>query len=59
MKPQLSNSVDVATTLGMIHKSVRSPGGIHIVRNRMLYARAPLNARGKVTFGLRQIRKQK
>lgn len=34
-----------------------SPGSITFVRNRMLYARAALNAKGKVTFGLRHIRK--
>ena len=33
-----------------------SPGSIAFVRNRMLYARAALNARGNVQFGLRHIR---
>ncbi|RYP70145.1 hypothetical protein DL771_005657 [Monosporascus sp. 5C6A] len=35
--------------------SVKSPSDIVFVRNRMLYARAALNARGLVHFGLRHI----
>lgn len=35
----------------------RRPAEILFVRNRMLYARAALNARGLVHFGLRHIRK--
>ena len=34
----------------------KSPAAIIFVRNRMFYARAALNAKGKVTFGLRHIR---
>ena len=34
----------------------KSPGAITFVRNRMFYARGALNAKGKVTFGLRHIR---
>jgi hypothetical protein len=34
-----------------------SPGSITFVRNRMLYARAALNAKGEVRYGLRHIRK--
>lgn len=34
----------------------RKPTEIHFVRSRMLYARATLNARGLVHFGLRHIR---
>lgn len=37
--------------------SVRGPSEISLVRSRMLYARAALNARGLVHFGLRHIRK--
>lgn len=33
-----------------------TPGDILFVRNRMLYARAALNAKGTVRFGLRHIR---
>ncbi|KAL9002381.1 MAG: hypothetical protein Q9188_004680 [Gyalolechia gomerana] len=33
----------------------RSPSAISFVRNRMFYARAALNAKGKVRFGLRHI----
>lgn len=36
---------------------VRKPGAISFVRNRMLYARAALNAKGGVRFGMRHIRK--
>ena len=35
----------------------RAPNEITFVRNRMLYARAALNAYGRVRFGLRHIRK--
>lgn len=35
----------------------RPPSDISFVRNRMLYARAALSARGLVHFGLRHIRK--
>lgn len=35
----------------------RKPTDIIFVRSRMLYARAALNARGLVNFGLRHIRK--
>jgi telomerase reverse transcriptase len=36
---------------------VRGPSEVSLVRSRMLYARAALNARGLVHFGLRHIRK--
>ncbi|KAI4287710.1 MAG: hypothetical protein L6R35_003030 [Caloplaca aegaea] len=35
--------------------SIRSPSAINFVRNRMFYARAALNAKGRVRFGLRHI----
>jgi telomerase reverse transcriptase len=35
----------------------RRPAEITLARNRMLYARATLNAKGNVTFGLRHIRR--
>lgn len=34
----------------------RQPNAITFVRNRMLYARAALNAKGGVRFGMRHIR---
>lgn len=37
-------------------QSSDSPGTILFVRNRMFYARAALNAKGKVRFGLCHIR---
>jgi telomerase reverse transcriptase len=43
--------------ISTISASVRTPGNIVFVRNRMLYARAALNAQGGVSFGLRHIRK--
>ncbi len=36
--------------------SPKSPAAISFVRNRMFYARAALNAKGRVTFSLRHIR---
>lgn len=38
------------------HKEPRLPSNINFVRNRMMYARAALNAQGGVRFGLRHIR---
>jgi hypothetical protein len=35
---------------------VNTPARITFVRNRMLYARAALNAKGTIRFGLRHIR---
>lgn len=36
----------------------RRPEDIRFVRNRVLYARAALNAKGEVAFGLRHIRER-
>lgn len=50
------------TNLGASKKPVnsistdRSPGAIVFVRSRMLYAKAALNAKGGVRFGMRHIR---
>jgi telomerase reverse transcriptase len=41
----------------MASGALRTPSNIVFVRNRMLYARAALNAQGSVTFGLRHIRR--
>ena len=38
-------------------ETVNSSSAISFVRNRMFYARAALNTKGRVTFGLRHIRK--
>ena len=38
-------------------KALKSSAAIIFVRNRMFYARAALNAKGKVQFGLRHIRR--
>jgi hypothetical protein len=43
--------------ISTVSASVRTPGNIVFVRNRMLYARAALNAQGGVSFGLRHIRR--
>lgn len=37
-------------------KMVNTPARITFVRNRMLYARAAVNAKGTIKFGLRHIR---
>ena len=37
-------------------ETVNSSSAINFVRNRMFYARAALNTKGRVTFGLRHIR---
>jgi hypothetical protein len=34
----------------------KTPGAITFVRNRMLYAKAALNAKGGIRFGMRHIR---
>ena len=36
---------------------IKKPGAITFVRSRMLYARATMNAKGGVRFGMRHIRK--
>jgi hypothetical protein len=38
---------------------IRKPNTISFVRNRMMYARAAVNAKGGVRFGMRHIREQK
>ncbi len=48
---ETSTTPDVATTNAELR-----PSEISFVRSRMLYARAALNARGLVHFGLRHIR---
>lgn len=54
-KQQQMPSRSLPTQAGNSPKN--SPATISFVRNRMFYARAALNAKGKVTFGLRHIRK--
>jgi len=39
-----------------VTSEIRKPSTIKFVRSRMLYARAALNAKGGVRFGLRHIR---
>jgi len=46
----------VSGAIGSPHLHCRSPVAITFVRHRMFYARAALNAKAKVTFGLRHIR---
>jgi hypothetical protein len=38
------------------HSDTKGPGAITFVRSRMLYAKAALNAKGGVRFGMRHIR---
>ena len=54
---QVSRTAQPSRTRNTLCKSTRSPAAIYIVRNRMFFARAALNAKGKITFGLRHIRK--
>ena len=57
---QLSGVGDKVAVSGKLPTTVlRAPGSITFVRNRMLYAKASLNARGRVRFGLRHIREWK
>lgn len=55
-KQQRVPSRSLPTQAGNLPKN--SLATISFVRNRMFYARAALNAKGKVTFGLRHIRKR-
>ena len=55
--PRLSRVTEATLSASTQQRAVRTLGTIHIVRNRMFYARAALNASGRVTFGLRHIRK--
>ena len=43
---------------GNSKSAIKSPSSITFVRNRMFYARAALNAKAKVRFGLRHIRRK-
>jgi telomerase reverse transcriptase len=57
-----SITVEAAKTSRLASKAAgqraveRRPTEITLARNRMLYARAALNAKGNITFGLRHIR---
>jgi telomerase reverse transcriptase len=50
MKP----TVDASSQVG---GGDRTPGHINFVRSRLLYARAALNAKGRVRFGLPHVRR--
>ena len=52
-KPDFYNT---STSCHVPQSTLKSPAAIDFVRNRMFYARAALNAKGKVTFGFRHIR---
>ena len=52
-RPERSNTSTICHVPRSAHKT---PAAITFVRNRMFYARAALNAKGRVTFGLRHIR---
>jgi hypothetical protein len=61
-EPQKSNTANVSADQEAVDKPSRikserkTPGAITFVRSRMLYAKAALNAKGGVRFGLRHIR---
>ena len=54
-RPKLAEECKVPDTALRSPHEPRTPASICFVRNRMFYARAALNAKGKVTFGLRHI----
>ncbi|CAG5183403.1 uncharacterized protein ALTATR162_LOCUS10563 [Alternaria atra] len=60
-EPQKSNTAKVSADqeavdkLSRIKSECKTPGAITFVRSRMLYAKAALNAKGGVRFGLRHI----
>lgn len=56
-KPLAGNFEQAATIQRQILHPKNSPGAITFVRNRLLYARATLNAKGALRFGLRHNRK--
>ena len=51
-----SEHCNTSTSCHVPQSMPKSPTAITFVRNRMFYARAALNAKGRVTFGLRHIR---
>ncbi|KAL8795794.1 MAG: hypothetical protein Q9195_001846 [Heterodermia aff. obscurata] len=53
---RLSTIAQPSRTTKTVSKSPRNPAAIYLVRSRMFFARAALNAKGKITFGLRHIR---
>ncbi|KAL8680445.1 MAG: hypothetical protein Q9186_003343 [Xanthomendoza sp. 1 TL-2023] len=60
-QPNIMNAGTDETSKSRVENKVtsklacKSPSAITLVRNRMFYARAALNAKGKVRFGLRHI----
>ena len=58
-QPLIKDKADLhgPTRSNNTQQPIRGPGSIMLVRSRMLYARAALNAKGNVQFGLRHIRK--
>lgn len=58
-KKVISSESELYTTSKPCHvpqSTQKNPAAITFVRNRMFYARAALNSKGKVNFGLRHIR---
>jgi hypothetical protein len=55
-KPEANTEVEAARKPSHLRSEDRAPGAITFVRSRMLYAKAALNAKGGVRFGMRHIR---
>ena len=56
VKPSASDLAEGMKLRNVSQSTVNSPATMNFVRNRMFYARPALNAKGRVTFGLRHIR---
>jgi telomerase reverse transcriptase len=52
-----SNVLTTTNVPATLKSQIQTPGRIVFIRNRILYARAALNAQGNIRFGLRHIRK--
>lgn len=52
-----ANFQPLSNPASILRKALKSSAAIIFVRNRMFYARAALNAKGKVQFGFRHIRR--
>jgi hypothetical protein len=56
-RPRKASPATKDTSGAALGTTLHTPSNIQFVRNRMLYARAALNAQGAIRFGFRHIRK--
>jgi hypothetical protein len=54
--PEQDANTHIAGVTPLNQCEIKNPGAITFVRTRMLYAKAALNAKGGVRFGMRHIR---